>query len=189
MRRRGHRCLERRRTARREQLLDSAAGLELEVLPVGVRDAQHRLVAPQTRDVVGQAPQAGQRHVEDQRVILSLAASLALAEQVGQARAHVLERQRSARAFPQQRVDRDALDPSPAHDVAAIDSLEHRESRHQADDRTGRGSADGVHADVESVLVAEMVEPDEQRGGGPGLVRAERSAPGQRHAEAQVGHG
>jgi hypothetical protein len=63
------------------------------------------------------------------------------------------------------------------------------EGRHQADDRTGRGSADGVHADVESVLVAEMVEPDEQRGGGPGLVRAERSAPGQRQAEAQVGHG
>jgi hypothetical protein len=136
MRRRGHRCLERRRTARREQLLDSAAGLELEVLPVGVRDAEHGLVAPQTGDVVGPSPQAGERHVEDQRVILPFAASLALAEQVGQAPAHVLERQRSARAFPQQRVDRDALDPGPAHDVAAVDSLKHSEGSHQADDRT-----------------------------------------------------
>lgn len=127
--------------------------------------------------------------MEDQRVILPFAASLALAEQVGQAPAHVLERQRSARACPQQRVDRDALDPGPAHDVAPVDSLEHSEGSHQADDRTRRGSADGVHADVEPGFVAEVVEPDQQRCGGPGLVGAERGAPGKREAEAQVGHG
>ena len=94
-------------------------------------------------------------------MILPLAAQAVLAQQIGQAGAHVLERQRPARALPQQRVDRDALDPSPAHDVAAVDSLEQRERGHQADDRTCRGAADGVHPDVDTGFVAEVVEPHE----------------------------
>ena len=184
MRRRREHGVERRAQVRLEVLVRPASRLEHEVLPVGEGDRGHGLVTPETRDLVGEAAQAGEGDVQRDRMRLRGPAR-GFPQQVRQFRADALERERAPRSAPQQRVDRDPVDPRLVQHLAPADALQQRVGRDERDDRARGRPADGVHAHVYVVLVAQVLERHQQRCGRARLIGAERRPARQRQRHAK----
>jgi hypothetical protein len=184
----GEHGVERRAQVRLEVLSGSAARHEHEVLPVGEGHGGHGLLTPQPIEFVGKTAQAGERDMQRQRVLLRTR-PLTAPQQVRKLPPDAFERQRTTRSAPQQRVDRDPLDPRLVQHVTAAHTLEERIGGHETDDRSRGRAADGVHPQVHPVLIAHVLERDEQRRGGARLVGAEGgpARQGEGHAEG-FGH-
>jgi len=108
----GERCL------RLEDLLGARSGLELEPAPVRIGDGREGGRSSPRAHLIGQALQAGQRHVQAQRRRLGLVrAPVVATQEVDDVLSQPVERQQPLTGLAPHQVEVDSLDPSLVQEV------------------------------------------------------------------------